>query len=156
MNPIRLKSRSGNHFILFAAIATISPVTPVSASAALDPLFRIFRTYPQGQAISLSGISRIGSAAEPPFGPAPSAVAVLLNDSFGGFQSPSLAISADATTGALGDFNRDCKLDLAYPHVNAINIGIGTGLGTFTFQNSISTVGRPEALVVADNPCDRT
>lgn len=77
-------------------------------------------------------------------------VAVHLNDGSGGFPSQIEAIDANVSRSALGDFNRDGKLDLAYDGPNRIDIGFGNGNGTFTLHNSISTTLSPTGIAAAD------
>jgi uncharacterized repeat protein (TIGR01451 family) len=84
----------------------------------------------------------------------PSSVSIFLNSGGGAF-----AAAVNYTTGknpngiAVGDFNRDGKLDLATANTNSFNVSIlmGNGDGTFAEKVDVGAVtGNPTSIVAAD------
>lgn len=83
-------------------------------------------------------------------------VTVLLGNGAGGFSSASIPLNLPASSVAVGDFNRDTKLDLAItcadgmPKNHEVRLLFGNGAGDFSLA-SISPVNEnPTSVVVAD------
>jgi hypothetical protein len=84
-------------------------------------------------------------------GDAGNSVAVLLNDGAGGFQSAFKSLNAiGPVQEALGDFNRDGRLDVAVADSLRITLGLGNGDGTFASSGFVSTSFSPTRMVTAD------
>jgi hypothetical protein len=85
-------------------------------------------------------------------------VSVLLGDGAGGF-SPRADVPAYSVgnafphDGAIGDFNRDGKLDLAvsnFDYTGSFSIFLGDGSGGFTSRQEIATLSYPGPIAVGD------
>jgi hypothetical protein len=85
----------------------------------------------------------------------PTTVSILLGNGDGTFQPPSnYPVQVGAISIAVGDFNRDGKLDLAVANGNypssSISILLGNGDGTFRAAVNYEIVGAPYVVVVGD------
>lgn len=84
-------------------------------------------------------------------------VSVRLGNGMGGFASPAVSYSAGAwtTSVALGDFNRDGRLDIATAHPGSSNVSILRGIGDGTFGNPQLFAASPSATAIAAGDFNR-
>lgn len=78
-------------------------------------------------------------------------VVVYMNSGSGTFQTPSvLSGSTGATAVAVGDFNRDGKLDIAFIAGAQVGVAYGNGDGTFQSPKFYSVNGSADSIAVQD------
>jgi hypothetical protein len=76
-------------------------------------------------------------------------VSVLLGNGDGTFQTGQ-DFAAAASSVAIGDFNKDGKLDLAVANPSGVNVFLGNGNGTFQPDLTYATGSAPSAAAVGD------
>jgi len=83
----------------------------------------------------------------------PDHISILIGSGNGSFAAPVLyAAHLHPDSVAVGDFNRDGKIDIAAANANSddVSIFLGSGNGTFAGAVNYGTSGEPRALAVAD------